>query len=814
MESARTPVARQTYAGLFLVTLATLMYEILLTRVFSVIMWYHFAFMAVSVAMFGMTVGAIAVYLLPARIIENRAQEALGFSALSFGLLMVACLIIQSKLPYLTRNSYQLVSASYILNAFPFFLSGVCVCLALTKLPAELLGKLYAADLAGAAFGCILFGAGIRIVGGPALVFLLACFAALGAAFFFTPRSKWRLFAGIACILLVALSIVHSMMASADRPFFKITWAKGVREGRPIWERWNSFSRIRVTGNAGNAPFGWGYSSVSPAPAPAPQELLMEIDSAAGTVLTRFDGSTQNLDYLKYDIINLPHYIRSNADVYVIGVGGGRDVLSSLAFGQKSVVGVEINDQILKAVNEVFGDFTGHLDRNPAVEFANDDARSYLARQKRKYDIIQVSLIDTWAATAAGAFALTENSLYTVEAWKVFLEHLKPGGVLAFSRWYIQDRPAEMYRLTSLATESLLQTGAEDPRKQVIVVRNLFQKNNPDSRKGVGTILVSTLPFTAGDLATLESVAERLKYEMVLTPTHSLDTAFEQLTSKSRFHQFADSFPLDISATTDDRPFFFNMLRWTDAAEGNRVAQGPNTVNLLAVYILGDLTVLVLALTLVFVILPLFLTTRLKRQKGVFPFSLFFASIGWGFMMIEISQMQRLIVFLGHPAFSLTVVLFALLLSGGIGSFTTQRITGDNFSRQSLIRIGILLCLLVLQGALTSPAIHAFYSQPTWLRILLAIALLFPPGFFMGMAFPLGMKLASSQVPALTPWFWGINGGMTVCASVVAVGIALILGISAAYWTGVAFYCLAALSFVIALRNDRSAIPNRRPSWI
>src|SRR5207247_1928107 len=264
-------------------------------------------------------------------------------------------------------------------------------------------------------------------------------------------------------------------------------------EERPLYEKWNSFSRIRVRPSPTANPLGWG---LSPAfrPARPVRQLILDIDAGAATVLTEFHGNLEEVQHLRYDVTSLAHYLRRGARVLVIGAGGGRDVLAALVFDQTSVVGVEINEEILRAVTETFGDFTGHLERDPRVHFVNDEARSYIARQRERYDIIQASLIDTSAATAAGAFVLTENSIYTADAWKVFLDHLAPGGILTFSWFYFTDLPAEMYRLTSLARAALLERGIRDVRAHVVLVR---QKT---TGKRVGTILVSPDPLPADDL--------------------------------------------------------------------------------------------------------------------------------------------------------------------------------------------------------------------------------------------------------------------------------------------------------------------------
>lgn len=525
------------------------------------------------------------------------------------------------------------------------------------------------------------------------------------------------------------------------------------------------------------------------------RQLFLKIDSTAYTPLTAF-RDMRDLEFLKYDVTNLVHYVKHDAATLVIGAGGGRDILSALAFEQHSVTAVEINGNIISAVNERFGDFSQHLDRNPNVTFINDEARSYVARQRDTFDIIQVSLIDTWAATAAGAFVLSETSLYTVEAWTSFLEHLRPDGILTVSRWYFKDNPGEVYRLTALATASLAQLGVEKPRDHIVVVRNM-QPNGASGPDGVGTILVRREPFQERDIRMLEDVSQRMGFEVVLSPRFALNANFGALTSPADLPSFTASFPLNIAPPTDDSPFFFHMLRLKDIFKKDLWAQGYMTHNMKAVFVLGSLLIVVTVLTLLFIMGPLILTTDRTALKGAAPAVVFFGCIGFGFMLVEISQMQRLIVFLGHPTYGLSVVLFTLLVASGIGSYTTRHAETHERSSTTL-RLLLLILALVVFGVLTPSAMFTFQSSTTAVRIVVAVAILFPLGVFMGMAFPLGMKMAATTWPTLTPWFWGINGTTSVMASVLAVVIAMTFGISSSFWAGVACYVAAVLAYLFA----------------
>ena len=799
----------RTFAGLFLVTLSTLTYQLLLTRTFSVTMYYHFAFVAISVTMFGMAAGAVAVFLRPAVFEPARANRGLAMGSAVFAVAIVASYLTHLCIPFVVDRSVVTlfgIALTYAALSVPFVFSGIVVSVALTRFPRQV-GVLYAADLAGAAVGCVVVGPVLKLTDAPTAVLATAAVAGAGGWLFAQAAARERrrtdgparasavrvrrLSASVAVALTIAAAS-HAVAARQNAAWVRLVWVKGQYEPRPLVEKWNSFSRIRVIGDPDKPvrPSGWGLSATLPAERRA-RELHLDIDSYAGTELTRFSGDVGDVAHLRYDVTNVVHYLRPASRVIVVGTGGGRDVLSALAFEQKTVTGVEINEGIIDLVNGRFGDFTGHLDRDPRVTFVNDEARSYIARLRDRADIIQISLIDTWAATASGAFVLTENSLYTVEAWRVFLEHLAPRGILTVSRWYYANRPGEVYRLASLASTTLAQMGIDRPGDHFAIVR--ARPVGTDGPDGIGTILVSRDPLSAADLDALETVAARLQFDIVQSPRHSADATFAALADGPRLAAAIADYPLNIAAPTDDRPFFFHMLRLRDVFNTARWRdQGIVQFNMTAVGVLGILFVTVVALTASCIVIPLWLAGPRTDFSGAAPHLMFFGAIGLGFMLIEISQVQRLTVFLGHPVYSLSVVLFSLLSSSGAGSLSTTALDGEAASgRGATVRLALLLVVLAAFGVLTPAAVRAFEASSTPIRVLVAVATLLPLGFFMGMAFPIGMGRALREAPGLAPWLWAVNGAASVCASVLAVVIALGAGISAAFWTGTVCYCAA-----------------------
>lgn len=797
------------FAGLFLTTFSTLMYEVLLTRIFSVTMWYHFAFVAVSVALFGMTAGALMVHLFP-RWFEGRwLRDGLAACSLLFSLTIVASFLLHLQLPVDPKWTLEGVSSAaltYAIIAVPFTFSGVVVCLTLTRFSRQVSG-LYAADLAGAALGAIALVWLLDVLeDGPSAVLAVGAFAAAGAACY-AAGAGWRRVAlpaaAIAVAVLAGLAAANAYAARHEEAFLRIVHVKGADEGRPLFETWNAFSRIRVTGD----PDALSQVSASGASGDPPvlRRLGMTIDATAGTTLTSYNGDPASVAFLQDDIVSLAHHLRPDSRVLIIGVGGGFEVLLSLSAGQPSITAVEMNGAILDALNGRFGDFTGHLDQQPGVHFVNDEGRAFVERSDERYDILQIPFTDTWAATGAGAFALSENGLYTVEAWETFLDHLSDHGVLTVTRWYLSDAPIEAYRLTALAAEALRRSGVADPRAHIMLVKSR------DSLPGVAVanILVSRQPFPASDIAAVEQISDDHSWEAMLAPGRTgSNPHFAEIVDAKDVASVDVGLPVDIRPPTDDRPFFFQMVGFDDLFDTSLYG-GLNDYLARPVLVLFSLSVAVLGLTALCIVLPLVLTSRRIAIVRSLPLLVFFCAIGLGFLLIEIAEMQRLILFLGHPTYGLSVVLFSLLLFSGIGSLASERAVsiGANpgVRPSALWPVAALLTVLLAFAFVTPAAIDALRGEATPLRIASAVGLLAPMAFLMGMPFPLGMKVAALRPEAPTAFFWGINGATSVCASVLGVAISMGWGISMAFWAGCLAYAVAGTALGLAVLRARPA---------
>jgi len=783
---------RRHLAAIFTISLALLSYQIVLTRVFSVVFFTHFAFFGITLAMLGLTIGAVRMFLNDRRFDGAEFPEAWAKAALGFAISSVGLVLCFLYLPLLIPESIrlQLAVVALILFIVPFTYGGLCVTLILTKSSVPI-GKLYAADLVGAALGCVGIAALLFVFDPITIILALASLAAL-AGWLMAQDVSTRL-ASRARLLAAALLIgaaVQGGLYLTDRPHLGVAWSKIDFPSNSLFERWNAISLVRVTPMTG-PPFGWGFGHP---PQQSLDQLYLDIDHNASTSISRFDGDLAPMGFLADDVINFGYQIRPVHRAAVIGVGGGRDILSALYFGVEHVTGIELNPSIFEILTGRFAEYSGHLDRRADVTLVPAEARSWLNENRQRFDLIQISLIDTWAATAAGGLAMMEDKLYTVEAWRDFTDRLDPDGMLVVSRWYEPgSHPGEFYRLLSLAVQALEARGvpATEVRRHILAM----------SGGPIASVAIGVSAFSPEEVARAHAVAETRGFRMLLDPESAVDEIAATIANGSADAAFFAALPLDVTAPTDDRPFFFQTRRIGSVFGGGQVE-----------YVRDGLSVSLLLLSTTFLALVYFvLVPLIRRAKDIpttaaLPQLIYFAAIGLGFMLVEISQMQRLMIYLGHPIYGLTVVLFTLLLFGGLGSYTVR----DDGALPLWSRTLVCCLVLALVGFATVPLTEACRSFGTPLRILLSIAVLAPAGFVMGTMFPVGMLL-SARHRLLQPWFWGINGATSVFASVIGVVISMLFGISTTFWCGFASYVLCVPIAIVLARFQGSLSVSAKP---
>jgi hypothetical protein len=805
------------YLGVFTTSMSVLTLEIALTRIFSVSLWYHLAFMVISTALLGFGASGTLLTLRRDLVEKNLERNLTRFAGLTAVSIMIS-FAIMIRLPLdplasmaggLTPGERTgqtvllilLLLTDYVLVVIPFFFAGLTLGGTFSAF-AKRISSLYFSDLIGAGIGCLVVIAGLWVLPGQGVVLLAAGLAALGAFFFSRLRQEQTTLDRQSLPWTTILSAAGAVLLFALAPFASRFLPLYIPPSKPLSQAYTDpsiklvytgftpFARVDVMYQEGASLGTWGISPKCTAP-PSPEQLFITIDAAAITTITKFDGDLERIAFVNCAPSSLAYRVRAKPpeSALLIGPGGGIDVLTAYYNGVKHIIGAEINPLIVNLVadDELYRDYAGGLYTDyPQIDIQLAEGRNFVARSKEKYDLIQFSQVDTWAAAASGAYSLSENFLYTTEAFLDYYDHLTDDGVLTVGRWYFEP-PRQAFRLVTIGTTALEQRGVDDPAGHFVVVR----------AGDTSTFIMKRSPFAADEIARTRQVVASLGFTMLYAPDETdPDNWFVRFFAARDRAQFYRDYPLDVTPTTDDRPFFFEYYGWSNFGD---FRSGKATLVILLVQ------ALVLASGLI--LWPLW---RFRRQglatRGARRFIVYFAALGIGFIFIEIGLMQRFILFLGHPVYSTSVVLFSVLTFSGIGSFLSGRLlvrparnsqnqeSGERDPRWLQRWVIPLLCLLtVVYIFILPPLFRTLLGLELSYRVAISVLLLAPLGLLMGTPFPLGIRLVDQVNSTLVPWTWGVNGFSSVVGSILAVmiaqsyGFALVMGLAVViYLTGLA----------------------------
>ena len=770
--SARTSIPwPHLYLGVALTTLATLLLELSLTRIFSVVFYYHFAFLAISIALFGLGVGGVFSYVVAGW--KTPLFRKLGYLSMLNSLLVVAALAVvvyQKEEP-----GAWCLTLVYFTTSLPFFVSGTIVSLAISE-SVERIDRVYFFDLLGASAGCLLLVPFLNYFGGTSTVILVAVlFAAAGAIWHSMAGSVKLRSAAVA----LALAIFSFVFYNGAHNIIAIRYAKGQKLKKEEFVQWNSFSRIAV------------------------RDYSIFIDADASTGIASFDFAHLT-DHERHDLLQqgpaLPYAVRPGAKALVIGPGGGWDIARALASGSHDITGVEINPIIATTImRDKYVARSRGIYLRPDVRIFVEDGRSFVRRSQELYQVVQATLVDTWASTAAGAFALSENNLYTIDALRDYLLHLTGDGMAAFTRWGL-DPPRESLRLVSLAMAALNQLGEPQPWRHIVVGRE-------GSTVGWGaqdTVLIARKPFSPADIARARAAMAAANMQPIYLPDERIPGQFTDLLRSSDPAAYQRNYRYDISPVGDNQPFFFYTVQPRDilAFMANASRRSADfKINKAVPLLYALMAISIVATAIILALPPVVLGARLPRHKGVLRFLLYFLCIGAGYILVEMALIQKFVLFLGHPTYALTVVIFSMLVSSGLGSYFSRRILGGDDRRLNgaLILIAILVALL---AAVVTPLLAAGVGLPLELKFLITAVLIAPAGFFMGMPFPTALKRLEEWHKPSVRWAWSLNAAASVLGSVGSLVCAIYLGLVQTLLAGGLLY-LVALAVVARTARDR-----------
>jgi len=784
-----------------LVSLSSLLLELALTRLFSVVLFYHFAFFAISVALLGLGSGGVFAHI-RREWLERFDLRALGARlCLLNSIFILAAVEVVLHTPVsleVTGRNFGKLTIIYLAAAVPFFLTGLLFSVLFARSSAQI-PQLYGADLAGGATACLAVVPLLNFIGAPNALLLASACMAFASALWSDQAKLRRVGYGLAAVFVLLIA------ANYSGKIIDVIYAKGVYRD-PKWveySRWNAISRIEVDTHLG------GRYVVIDADATT---AIMNVDPARwaqkGSATPTDTGlpSTSGFNWKKSLMSAAPsvaNVLRPRGDFAIIGPGGGVDVMRAVANGSPSVTGIEINPTIANSVMRGrYADYAFHLYELPQVHIHVQDGRSYIRSSRDQYDVVQMTLVDTWASTAAGAFALSENNLYTIEAFREYFDHLKPDGMIAITRWEFKQ-PREALRVVSQAIAALHGIGVADPKDHFVVIAD----GNLDEDGRPVLVLAKKSRFTSAEYAAVAAHARENPNLFWLNPTAEYAglqalppaaAAFHDLIESNDPAHFAQSYAYNVSPVSDSAPFFFFTLKTRHVIENIMAGTGHGMdwrINL-GVVVLGMLLIISILAVFAFLILPLALHRHRQNtpRTGIVAL-LYFITVGFGFILVEISLIQRFVLFLGHPTYALTVVVFLLLLSSGAGSVAARhRITNG---AKVLPLLGLISAFIVGNVVVLPWLLSAAVGLPFAIKLLISALVLAPLGFLMGMPFPTGLRLVKT-----VEWAWALNAAASVLGSVMAMIIAIHFGLTVTLLCAAVAYLLAA----VCSRTWRSAI--------
>ena len=807
MSTLYSPEARKNaaptaglYACVLLVSAATLLFEIALTGIFAVTQGYHFAFLAISLALLGFGASGTALAIVPA-VASRDIRPLMAGAGLLFAVTSTGGLFLTNVLPF---DAYTLLwepsqlaylALYYLALAVPFFFAGSIVGASLAKHPAKA-GVLYGTNLVGAGIGCLLSVVFPLFVGAAGSVVVAGVIALVGAGAMAgreLRRPAW-LVPGILAVVVVAAAVVLGVTDLKLSPYKAVSQTLRHEGASKAWSRWNAFSLVEViqSDSIHAAP---GLSFAYQGELPPQTALAVDGDNLSPMSAVPPEGA----DFTEYLPTSLVYWLTDRADALVIEPGGGLDVLTALRNDAKSVTAVISNPLVVEAVGERFAHHAAGILGRPGVTVVDEGARSYLHRTDDRFDVIQVSLADSFRPVLAGAYGVSENYLYTVEAFESYYNRLAPDGFLSVTRW-AQTPPSEGVRVVSVAVEALEDLGVE-PTEHMAVIRSLQTI----------TLVVKRSPLDDAEVNAVRRFAERLQYDLVhlpdieasdvnrfsVHPTPAYHDTVKAILDPGTREALYIGYSHDISAVSDDRPFYYHLFRWSQTPEIlrslGRTFQPFGGAGFLIV--LGSLVVAVTTAG-VFILLPLLFRGDISNGGGsqsgtigrLWPF-VYFAGLGLGFLWVEIPLLQRFILYLDQPAYAFATVLFGVLVWSGVGSLASDR-----------LRVPMAVAVLVVAAlsalyAYGLPMIFdATLGLPLAGRLALSVALLGPLGVAMGVPFPRAVRALGEQAPALVPWAWAVNGSTSVVSAILATILALSFGFTWVILGGATAYLAAALA--------------------
>ena len=768
-------------------------------RVLSIVQWHHFAYMIISLALLGYGASGTFIAILR-RHLETRFRATFALSALLFSIAMLACFVVGQRVPFNAlevvwdRRQFLYLSIIYLIFFVPFFFAACCIGLAFTCRRAAI-SRIYFADLLGAGMGAVLI-IGISFVLLPQTALLVLAGLALVAsalAGFGSSLRRPLLLAQLVWLSILLVGTPDSWLSLRISAYKGLSQALQVMDARIVHTASSPLGMLTVV-ESPTVPFrdapGLSFGSRHV----PPEQLGVFTDGDALSAITHYDGDLSKLAFLGDVTAALPYRLLQAPEVLVLGAGGGSDVLLALYNGASRIDAVELNPQMSQLVQETYAEFAGHLYDDARIMLHTGEARGFVVRSDARYDLIQIGLLDSFGAAGAGVQSLHESYLYTVQGLQAYLAHLQPGGLLAITRW-IKLPPRDSVKLFATAVEALRGAGVEQPAQRLAMIRSW----------NTSTLIVKNGNFSKHDITAIREFAATRSFDTVYYPQmpraaanrfNLLDQAYLYDAAVALLGDGAEAlfsrYKFNIEPATDDRPYFFHFFKWESVREviALRKRGGAGLIEWGYLVLVATFIQAVVAGCLL-ILLPL---ARIRRSwpagTGARMGSYFFL-LGLAFLFVEIAFIQKFILFLSHPLYSIAVVLSGFLVFAGFGSAYSTRLQRRSPASGVVAAIVIIASLY----AIALPILfRQFIGYADVVKIALSIVLIAPLAFFMGMPFPLGLRRLADRAPDFIPWAWGINGFASVVSAALATLLAIGLGFTAVLFLALLLYVSAAVA--------------------
>jgi hypothetical protein len=784
--------------ALLLVSLSVLMLEFTLIRVLSVSLWYHFAFMIISIALLGLGISGVTI-IISERINKAEINSFLTITSLSYAVSIILSFAVINRIPFdpfsLFADSSQFLYLPlyYIVITLPFFLAGLIIGQLFTRFKSNI-NKLYFYDLVGAGLSCFVFILVLPAFGGSGGIAAASLIASAGAVVFAIEKNR---FASIGLFGAGIMIVVNGLFLTNPDQYLPIQISANKVYGNYIAEnpdlrlltKWNSFSKVDVMKDDGENVDDYPvYTAI--------------ID--AGNSTTNIPKVPQILgDSARppFDASNLAMLLKQDdtAKVFILGSGGGGEILTALTYGAKSVTAVEINPILNDLVEKDLAKFwTTGIANDPRVKIITDDARGWLRSKRIKYDVIISAHTISASATNSGAMSLVENYILTEEALREYLQHLDINGIL-----YITRPEAQIPRLVTSIKIAQQKNGGSDTKSQFYIFKRPPTEFEVDASYLTG-VLFKKSGFDEFDIQRLKTMAALLNLETLYDPTSKQEGIFKDIVESDNITETAKKYPnMRLLPATDDNPYFEHMTDFTDVGINTikeSFSQTDRAIITLANKPVAESTLIVLLaqtilLSALLIFLPIYVKFRkdpaIKNvKKG--KYIIYFALLGLGYIIIEICLIQKFTLLLGQPVYTMLTVISTMLIFSGIGSMFSEKVISAvrNVNIVYLVIAGLTLIIGLLNSVIFDSLVRA---DILW-KVIISAVMIAPLAFFMGIPFPYGMSQIDNNSKYLVAYGWGVNGFFSVLGSVLVIMLSMSFGFKVVFILSTLIYTGAMLT--------------------